>query len=697
VFTTLEDIKSSLTDCCADISGIFTVLNSLQVSTTIDISSIFTVLEDINTSLTTCCAEITVDFEGVFTTLEDIRSSLTDCCADISGIFTVLNNLQLTVTVDLTGVFTVLEDINTTLTTCCDDIQVDFDGVFTTLEDIRSSLTDCCADISGIFTVLNNLQITVTVDLSGVFTVLEDINTTLTTCCDEIQVDFDGVFTTLEDIRSSLTDCCADISGIFTVLNNLQITVTVDLNDIFTVLADINETLTTCCDDIQIDLSGIFTTLDSLSFSCTLELVVSVTTDLSGIFTVLEDIRATLTECCSCNLIAVGTDGQPFTIASPGAYCLASDITAAAGSAITISADDVYLDLNNHELIGTGATTGINAASTRINITIKNGLIRDFSGSGIVIGVSPGTISENITLENITAISCGTGFSLINGTEIRMRECHAYQNSTGISYSSLTNIIMDKCAANNQVGTGFDVSTCSNAQITDITLNNNENACLMFSCNDVTITSATVEGNTEIAFLLQDTNRIQFINCIATSNILSAIAPSAFEVQGTDIIFQECLSANNTRSGGLTNGFGASSSTKVIFNACQSLDNVGSTTGIGFSLTSCTDSCVINCLAKRNTGTSSAGVGIFALNCTNCKIQNNTVIENTGALFSQGITVINTGGAGSLTTAVLGNKAQAHGANNYVVNPGTIPSVVYVLQPFSVSSSPTPIDNLDII
>jgi parallel beta-helix repeat protein len=656
------------------------------------------VLEDIKTSLTTCCAEITVDFEGVFTTLEDIKSSLTQCCNDVVGIFTILNDTQFFVSDDVQAVMTILQDIRQTLTSCCADIIVDFDGVFTTLRDINSSLTQCCGDLVGIFTT--NPNVIARGEFTNLFTVLTDINASLTNCCADIIVDFDGTFSTLIDIRSTLTDCCADLMGIFTATTN--ITAIGEFTDVFTLLADINRTLTTCCERIEADLSGIFSTIAAFHLDCTTSVTVQIFTDLSGIFTVLEDIRATLTECCSCNLIPVGVDGQPFTISSPGAYCLANDITAAAGSAITISADDIYLDLNNHELIGTGATVGINVGSARTNIIIKNGLIRDIVGTGIIFGaILPNPTDRNVTLENITVTSSNIGFRLINVIDANIKACRSFGNSFGFQLQQSTNLIIQKCTVNQTFNTGIQISLgCSNIQISDVELQQNGLGLSIHSSDDATIIRAlATEGQT--AFVCDGCNRIKFKNCAATSNSSFTSGGNGFSfLQSTDVICQECISANNTAliaSTASARGFIATLCTKAIFDNCLSLDHVATATGIGFALVTCIDSCIINCMAKRNTGNSSAGIGIFVSNCTDCQIQDNTVIENTGALFSQGITIINTGGAGSLTTATLDNSAQAHGSNNYVVNPGTIPSVQYTLDPFFISGSPTLIDNLDIV
>lgn len=73
----------------------------------------------------------------------------------------------------------------------------------------------------------------------------------------------------------------------------------------------------------------------------------------------------------------------PMTISAPGAYCLMSNpapLTGLSGSAITINADDVVLDLNGFKIENTAPAnqmTGVSAVD-RKGITVRNGVIRGF-------------------------------------------------------------------------------------------------------------------------------------------------------------------------------------------------------------------------------------------------------------------------------------------------------------------------------
>jgi hypothetical protein len=86
----------------------------------------------------------------------------------------------------------------------------------------------------------------------------------------------------------------------------------------------------------------------------------------------------------------------PFTIVKPGAYCLVHGLASSAstGTAITIAADDVVLDLRGYTLDGSGAGPGTQAigigAIGRSNVTVMNGTVKGFH-AGIQLAWTPGT------------------------------------------------------------------------------------------------------------------------------------------------------------------------------------------------------------------------------------------------------------------------------------------------------------------
>ncbi len=109
----------------------------------------------------------------------------------------------------------------------------------------------------------------------------------------------------------------------------------------------------------------------------------------------------------------------PYTISAPGKYCVTGNLTvAAAGSAITINTDNVTLDFGGYELSGVGIMGGSNNGITlvnRNNIVIRNGSLRAFdAGVYSVTGL-------NVTVEDMSISSVGSGISTINGSHYSFR------------------------------------------------------------------------------------------------------------------------------------------------------------------------------------------------------------------------------------------------------------------------------------
>jgi len=104
----------------------------------------------------------------------------------------------------------------------------------------------------------------------------------------------------------------------------------------------------------------------------------------------------------------------PFTISASGSYCLANDIstpaTFTAGNAITVSVNDVVIDLGGFTLGNLSAGTGTQAvgifAQDQKNVTVQNGTVRGFcrgidlldSGT-VALVASRGHLVENVRVD----------------------------------------------------------------------------------------------------------------------------------------------------------------------------------------------------------------------------------------------------------------------------------------------------------
>lgn len=241
----------------------------------------------------------------------------------------------------------------------------------------------------------------------------------------------------------------------------------------------------------------------------------------------------------------------PITITQSGAYYLAANIQLGGSDGITISADDVTLDLNGRTITGnfTGTagtlrgivvTQGAGSAPRR-NITIRNGTVRDFTSVGIdATNVVAGRF-ENLNLFN-------NGRSgLIAGEACVIVQCVARSNrETGI-VSGLGNTL-ENCTA---VANGARPNTI------------NTNGFIISAGGTVRGCSAVSNQGTGFNCASQ----VTIVHCEAVGNDISGI-----------VVANECLvESNNSNSNGqnVANGGGVTVTgiaNRIVNNNCTGND-----------------------------------------------------------------------------------------------------------------------------
>ncbi len=132
----------------------------------------------------------------------------------------------------------------------------------------------------------------------------------------------------------------------------------------------------------------------------------------------------------------------PYVISVEGVYCFTGHLETSmtSGTAITINADNVTINMNGWKLDGLGAGDGTQTfgiyAYLRKNITIRNGTIRGFE-YGIVLNDSwPYTTSQGHLIEDIRAdMNTKTGFLIRgSGNTVRHNQIIATGGSTVDTY-----------------------------------------------------------------------------------------------------------------------------------------------------------------------------------------------------------------------------------------------------------------------
>jgi hypothetical protein len=207
--------------------------------------------------------------------------------------------------------------------------------------------------------------------------------------------------------------------------------------------------------------------------------------------------------------IPIHNDMMPFTITERGSYYLAGNI-ATTGAGILIQANGVTIDLMGFTLSG-GTGPGIDA-STSWFTTIRNGTVREWSGTGIRAGNWP-------VLSGLTVVY-NQGSGIEAGVVARITRCTA-------NYNSVHGIVTDKrsmirsCVANDNGENGIwlnngIVSRC-------VVDNNDKNGIRVFSSASVVDNhvrgndAAGVNGKSGI-WVFGNDSRVQGILVIGNNN-----------------------------------------------------------------------------------------------------------------------------------------------------------------------------------
>ena len=253
----------------------------------------------------------------------------------------------------------------------------------------------------------------------------------------------------------------------------------------------------------------------------------------------------------------------PFTISSSGSYYLTGNLTAAASTtAITISADNVTIDLRGFTLSGTGTSgTGITAPAAQSNVVVENGMVRSFS-NGVNLGAVVGA-----RLERLVASDCGNALNssgLRTGNDAIVRDCvvrnHIGSGTNSAGFVLGFNSIVENCTARSGTGTaqGF-----------------------FSSAGFGTYLNCSAVGNAGSGFSVGSGCALK--NCIASQNGGHGINA------GSGCALENCAAESNT-----LNGF--SLGTNAAVGNCSARDNGG----IGFYVS---DAATLHhCAAYQNAG-----------------------------------------------------------------------------------------------
>jgi len=342
----------------------------------------------------------------------------------------------------------------------------------------------------------------------------------------------------------------------------------------------------------------------------------------------------------------------PFTISTPGAYYLTTNLTVTLGNAITIAASGVTLDLSGFTIASTDANdtgNGILLNNGLSDIAIVNGHINGgvtnngsgvYSGPGFANGIAyPNTAPVNTRVANISISGCRYyGIFLNSGDSTVVESCtvrtvgsygicastikssvaadcggnaisgiqvlDSQGGSTGSGYGIYANITAQNCFGASSGGygiyTGATAQNCSGSSLISYGLYANYNA-LNCSGTSSSGTGLYAGGTAENCYSASTSGT--GLNADTAQNCYGYSSTSAGLVAGT--IAQNCHGSSNGNGNGLY----------AYYNAQNCYGTSG---GSGYGLYAHYKA--LNCY-----GSSSSGYGLFAYNALSC-----TGISNSG-------------------------------------------------------------------
>jgi len=226
----------------------------------------------------------------------------------------------------------------------------------------------------------------------------------------------------------------------------------------------------------------------------------------------------------------------PTNITVPGSYYLVTNFTGTAGmNGITISVDNVTLDLNGFALIGvSGSSNGVFATASLNNIAVRNGTVRNWTRWGADLGNA-----LNNQLTELRA-SHNSGGGMRAGTGGLLLRCVATLNATYGLYAYNGSVVRESAAFSN---TGDGITTSFSSTIADCSsyANNGASANGIVAGSGTQIRGCSADGNTGGGIVTA--GRCLIVNCEASDNTQLGIWPN----DGT--LIRECTVANNAGGG----------------------------------------------------------------------------------------------------------------------------------------------------
>lgn len=159
----------------------------------------------------------------------------------------------------------------------------------------------------------------------------------------------------------------------------------------------------------------------------------------------------------------------PIVISTPGHFYLTANLAVPPDmTGIRISASDVTLDLGGFTISGsgTGAASGVTTFGSTSRVTITNGVVRGFPGTGISTLSSTHAVIEDVT-------TTANNFGIRAGSDTIIRDCITSLNTDGGILVSGSNTRIENCVVTANAFIGLSLQNGGALVVQDSTIAGN--------------------------------------------------------------------------------------------------------------------------------------------------------------------------------------------------------------------------------
>lgn len=241
----------------------------------------------------------------------------------------------------------------------------------------------------------------------------------------------------------------------------------------------------------------------------------------------------------------------PFTISEPGSYYLTRHLVYDGGDAITISTNNVTIDLNGFTLRATAVGSNKNAITASggyDHITVKNGAINGFT-NGISLEGTNNLVVREVVFGSSNNFIMSHGVKLTSCGSVQVTGCTFDNVGDGVDATDSHTISVAHCTLVRMNG-GLVFVDSDSIAITGIQIESPTSGVSLTRCKNVVVESSSILRPTNYGVYMRDCVNTVIRNVTVDGSRLGGIV---YQVHNSDygrgLVIENCSVTNDDRAG----------------------------------------------------------------------------------------------------------------------------------------------------